>query len=131
MRAQIVPPATANTSQEIVPPALLDMTNATAIMGGRTSDPVPGVHLPTGTIVEMGGTGTIEANGMRMALAAIVQASRLKIPETVHKLLSKYGMTPQPSGPLRLEPNLFPKKLLNLIKVLRMSAWPRVPRICT
>lgn len=99
-------------------------------MGGLTSDPALGVHLPTGTAVEMGGTDTTEADGTLTAPAGIVQASRLKIPGTVHKLLSKYGMTPHPSGPLRLEPNLFPKKLLNLIKVLRMSAWLRVPHIC-
>lgn len=69
---------------------------------------------------------------MLTALVGVVQASRLNIPGTVHRLLSKYGMTPHPSGPLlRLEPNMFPKKLLNLIKVLRMSAWLRAPRICT
>lgn len=131
MRARIVHPLTANTTQEIVRPAPLGTTTAIAIMGGLTSDPAPAVHLPTDTAVATGGTGIREANGIPTAPAGIVQASRLKIPGTVHKLLSKYGMTPHPSGPLRLEPNLFPKKLLNLIKVLRMSAWLRAPRICT
>lgn len=131
MRARTVRPVTGNTTQEIVLRAPLDTTTAIAIMDGPTSDRAPGVHLPTGTVVVTEETGFREANGTLTAPAAIVQASRLKIPGTVHKLLSKYGMTPHPSGPLRLEPNLFPKKLLNLIKVLRMSAWPRAPRICT
>lgn len=131
MRARIVRPVTADTTQEIGLPAPLDTTTAIAIMGGLTSDPALGVHLPTGTAVVTGGTGIREANGALTAPGEIVQASRLRIPGTVHKLLSKYGMTPHQSGPLRLEPNLFPKTLLNLIKVLRMSAWPKAPRICT
>lgn len=131
MRARIAHPVTDNTTQEIALPAPRDTTTAIAIMGALTSDPAPGVHLPTGTAVVTGGTGNREANGTLTAPAGIVQASRLKGPGTVHKLLSKYGMTPHPSGPLRLEPNLFQKRLLNLIKVLRMSVWLRAPRICT
>lgn len=130
MRARIALPVTGNTTREIALPAPLDTTTAIAIMGVLTSDLAPGVHLPTGTVVVTEGTGIRGANGMLTAPAGVVQASRLIKPGTVHKLLSKYGMTPHPSGPLRLEPNLFPKKLLNLIKVLRMSAWLKAPRIC-
>jgi hypothetical protein len=80
MRAQIAPPVTANTNPEIVLPALLVTTDTIVIMGGPTSDLAPGVHLPIETIGEMGGTDTTGEDGMPTALAAIVQASRLKIP---------------------------------------------------
>lgn len=72
----------------------------------------------------------IGAGVMLKVPVVLPQASRLHLPSTVPKLLSKYGMIPPPGDLLWLTLKMVPKTLLNMIKVLRISVWLRTPRIC-
>lgn len=65
------------------------------------------------------------------ALAEPIQATMLRSPKAVHRLPSQYGIAPCSSGSLTLKPKMCPKTLLNLIKVLRISAWLRRLHVCT
>lgn len=103
---------------------------AIATTGARTSALGPGVHRLTETAVVVEEEGSIEADAMLKVLAGLIWASRLHLSSTVPRLLSTHGVILLPGGLPWLKPKTFPKTLLNLIKVLRMSAWLRIPRIC-
>lgn len=100
-------------------------------MGEVTSDLALGVHLLIDRAAPLGGKrDTIEADMTWKVLDDLIQASRLHLSSTVPKLLIKHGMAPPLGDLLWRKPMLVSKTLLNLIKVLRMSAWPRTRRIC-
>lgn len=108
------------------------MTTATVIAttDGVISGPAPAVRLLIDPAVGAAEEDTIGAGVMPKVLVVLSRASRLHLSSTVPKLLSKYGMIPPPGDLLWRKPKMCPKTLLNLIKVLRMSAWLRIPRIC-
>lgn len=99
-------------------------------MDDPTSALAHGVRLLTDPAAAAEEEGTIGAGVMLKVLDVLFQIIRLHLSSTVPKLLSKYGVIPPPGDLLWLRPKMVPKTLLNLIKVLRMSAWLRTPRIC-
>lgn len=108
------------------------MTTATVIAttDGLTSGPVPAVRLLIDPATVAEEEDTTGADVMLKVLVVLSRASRLHLSSTVPKLLSKYGMIPPSGDLLWRKPKMCPKTLLNLIKVLRLSAWLRIPRIC-
>lgn len=99
------------------------MTTAIMTIAGPTSDLAREARLHTGPaeLAETGGMAEVEV--MPDALAELIQANRLALSRTVHRLSSQYGITPRLSGTLTPKPKTFPNTLLNLIKVPRISAW--------
>lgn len=101
-----------------------------ATMDDPISDHAPGARRRTETAAVALEKDLTGLGAMRKVLAGLIQASRLHLSSTVPRLPNKHGMIPPTGAFLWLKPKLFQKTLLNLIKVLRMSAWPRRPRIC-
>lgn len=108
---------------------LLDTMTATATTDVPTSALAQEARLPATQVGAMEGTDTRGQGVVHKVLVEHTRASRVHLISTVLKLPNKYGMIP-PGGFLFLKPRLFPKTLLNFIKVPRMSAWLRTHRIC-